>query len=324
MDNPVAIYFCGIFIYWHGLIMALAGLCAAACAVLLRKARGESAKDILFIALTGFVPSMVLGRIFYCYFMQEAFADKSQMLKIGDGGIAFYGFAAGYVITIILYCLVRRINLLQMLDDAAPAAAVGICIGRIASFFSGDDLGRAVENENLQHLPIAVFSAERGEWNLAVFTFEAIAALVIFALLAAMLWLKGTKHIVIRDGDIVLMFMLLYGIPQTVFESMRMDSLFLISLGFVRISQVISIIVATVPFVLFSIRSAKKGVTAFHWIIWAVCLCGIALAFWMEFCMTSATAVRNYTVMSICLADYLLSGVALYLSAALPKLSDGD
>lgn len=316
MDNPVAVYFCGIFIYWHGIIIALAAICAAACAALLRRAQGESAKDILIIALAGFVPAMAAGRAFYCYFMQESFASGSQMLRLGDGGVALYGTAVGYLVTILVYCAVKKKNTAQMLDAIAPATALGICIGRMASYFSGDDVGRAVQNEKLWNTPFAIYSAESGEYELAVFALEALTALVIFGVLIIFCFISGSKKINVKNGDIACLFLLMYGITQTVYESMRGDSLFLISLGFVRISQIISIILATVSFVIFSIRSAKKGLTWIHWTIWSLCLACIALAFWMEFCMTSATAVRNYTIMSLCLAFYLFSGLALYLDAS--------
>lgn len=321
MVNTVALYFGGIFIHWHGIVMAVAALCTVLCAVLLQKSKGGSVKDIVLIALIGFIPSVIIGRVFYCYFMQESFTGFSQMLRFADGGTALYGFAAGYLLTIVIYCRRRRISIAQMLDIAAPAAAVGICIGRIASYFSGDDLGRAVANEKMQKLPYAVYSAETGEWNLAVFSFEAIAAFVVFAILIVFFTLKDSKALTIRDGDIALLFILLYGIPQTVFESMRSDSLFLISLGFVRISQIISILIATLSFVIFSIRSVKRGLSAFHFVVWGACLCCIGLAFWMEFCMTSVTAVRNYTIMCLCLAVYLFSGMAFYLDGCTPDES---
>jgi len=80
----------------------------------------------------------------------------------------------------------------------------------------------------------------------------------------------------------------------------------------VRISQVISILMSTAVFVIFSIRSAKRGVTHLHVLGWFFCLTRIALAFWMEFCITAETAVRNYTIMCLCLLFYMFVGLALY------------
>jgi len=318
MNNPVAIYFCGIFIYWHGIVMALAALTAVVCASMLKKAKGERVRDVIYIALFGFIPSMILGRVFYCYFMQDGFSDISQMLIVGDGGIALYGVAAGYLLTIIIYCAVRRQKISAMLDIVAPAAAAGICIGRLASYFSGDDIGRVVASESLQRFPIAVYSAEMGEWNYAVFVYEAAAALVIFCVLIGLFIFKNSKGMALKDGDIALLFLLLYGVTQTVFESMRGDALFLISLGFVRISQVISIILTTIPFIIFSIRSVKRGFTKLHIAIWLVCLGCIGLAFWMEFCITAATIARNYSIMNICLSIYLFSGMAFFMDSVSP------
>ena len=91
MDNPVAIYFGGIFIYWHGLIMALAVIVSMLCAVFFRKVRNESAVQLITAALIGFIPAILCGRAFYCYFSQESFSGSSEMLKINDGGTSLYG-----------------------------------------------------------------------------------------------------------------------------------------------------------------------------------------------------------------------------------------
>jgi len=316
MDNPVAIYWSGVSVYWHSVIIALAAAATLICASVLYKARGGSFVDIGLAALLGFIPSMELGRIYYCYFAQEGFSSSQEMYQLGKGGYALYGVMAGYMLTIWLYSILVKKKTAAMFDAIAPAAALGIAIGRFASYFSGDDFGRAVTDPEKQHFPIAVYSYSRNEWNLAVFSFEAIAALVVFIALLALFNQKGSKDFLYRDGDTALMFLLLYGIPQTVFESMRNDSLFLISLGFVRISQVISILLATLAFIIFCVRSGKKGLTNLHYIVWVLCLGCIALAFWMEFCITNETAVRNYTIMSLCLLFYMFIGLALYFDGS--------
>lgn len=316
MDNPVAVYLGGIFIYWHGLIIALAVIAAMLCAVYFRKNQGESIAQLIFAMLIGFIPAVLCGRIFYCYFSQESYSSFSEMLKINDGGSSLYGAAAGFIAAIGIYCYVKKIDFLRLVDALAPAAVIGIFIGRLSAYFSGDDTGRTVANERFQHFPYAVFSDVRGEWNLAVFNFEAIAAAIIFAVLLYLIFIESenTKH-----GDIALLFIFMYGITQTVFESMRSDSLFLITLGFVRISQVISILIATFAFIIFSIRSAKRGLSLLHIGGWLVCAGCIALAFWMEFCMTTANSVRNYVIMSLCLAVYLFFGLALYFDGNAAK-----
>lgn len=315
MDNPVAIYFGGIFIYWHGLIMALAVIVSMLCAVFFRKVRNESAAQLITVALIGFIPAILCGRAFYCYFSQESFSGFSEMLKINDGGTSLYGAAAGFLIAVGIYCAVKKIDFLSLLDSFAPAAAIGIFIGRLSSYFSGDDIGRAVTNEKLQKYPFAVFFEERNEWNLAVFNFEAAAAAAIFVVLLYFIFIDNKKLAERSRGDIALLFIFMYGISQTVFESMRSDSLFLISLGFVRISQVISILLATFAFIIFSIRSAKKGLSWLHFTGWGICTGCITLAFWMEFCMTAANSTRNYIIMSLCLAVYLFFGLALYFDS---------
>lgn len=315
MDNPVAIYFGGIFIYWHGLLIALAIVAALVCAVLVRKIQNESITQLIISSLIGFIPAVVCGRIFYCYFAQGSFGSFGEMLKINDGGTSLYGAAIGFLASAGIYCAIKNIDFIKLMDSIAPAAAIGIFVGRLSSYFSDDDIGRTVLNSKFQKFPFAVFSDTRGEWNLAVFNFEACAAAIIFIVLLYSVLKDYEVSENIHKGNTALLFLFMYGISQTVFESLRSDSLFLISLGFVRISQVISIVLATFAFIIFSIRSAKKGLSWLHYTGWGICLGCIALAFWMEFCMTAANATRNYIIMSLCLAVYLFFGLALYLDS---------
>lgn len=316
MENSVAVFLNGAPVYWHSVIIAIAVAAAIACASLLRTGQTGSPSDIWSVALIGFLPAMLLGRVYYCYFAQESFSDRSEMYRLGMGGYALYGVMAGYLLTALIFCRLKKKKLAPLLDAIAPAAALGIAIGRAASYFSGDDFGVTINDPELQRFPYATYSESRGEWSFAVFVFEAITALVVFAVLMLLFSRRDSARFRYRDGDVMLMFAFLYGVPQTVFESMRNDSLFLISLGFVRISQVISILMATVVFVIFSIRSAKRGVTRLHVLGWFFCLTRIALAFWMEFCITNDTVVRNYTIMSLCLLFYIFVGLALYFDGS--------
>ncbi len=316
MDNPIALQIAGVSVYWHGIIILIAALVTVIMAALLHRSQGGSAHEILTVIVVGFIPAFVLGRIYYCHFAQAGFSDKSKMAVLGSGGIALYGIIAGYIIIAIVYCLICKKPFAKLADAAAPAAALGIAIGRSASFFSKDDIGRSVTDENMQHLPFAIFTESQNEWRVAVFIFEAAAALIICAVLLAVFYrLNSVEQSRMKRGDIALLFLLFYGVSQTVFESMRSDSMLLISLGFVRIAQVISIILATVVFVIFSIRSAKKGVITLHYAGWVLCLLAVALAFWMEFCITSANVVRNYTLMILCLTFYMLTALAMYFDS---------
>ena len=93
-------------------------------------------------------------------------------------------------------------------------------------------------------LPIAVCN-EYGEWQLAVFLFAALTALVL---------LFYAMRVKAGSGERMLSALLLYACCQVVLESLRMDSC--LKVGFVRVSQVIS---AVVILGITAIRAYRSG-----------------------------------------------------------------
>jgi len=215
-----------------------------------------------------------------------------------------------------VYAIARRMDELPRdLDSVAVAGAAAICIGRLSAFFSNDDMGMVIKNESAQFFPLCIYNENTGEWKLSVFVFEAAAAAIIFCLLLAAskrLAKSGSSRF---DGDLAALFLLSYGSFQAVLESLRSDSLYMVSLGLVRISQLISAIAIAAGVVWLSIKGIKeKTMPLAVWIIlWVVQLALLALAFVMELTLTSETLVRGYAVMSGCVLTVAASAWLTWL-----------
>ena len=117
------------------------------------------------------------------------------------------------------------------LDEIACPGLLAVAVCRLGEWTVGEGVGTWIENPMLMRLPFAVCN-EYEEWQLAVFLWAALAALI---LMASMLRVQGGK------GERVLSALLLYACCQVVLESLRMDSC--LKMGFVRVSQVISALV---------------------------------------------------------------------------------
>lgn len=307
-------------LYWHGIILAFAIAAAVFLFCVLRIMQNGKLTGALWIAAVSIPAGIVIARLVYWLHRQDQYEGvKDAFLKMSDGGYCLFGAAAGVVIVIIIFCLFSKEKaLLKTFDAAAPAAALGICIGRLAAFFSTSDRGKIVENHKLKRLPFAIWEPAQERWGVAVFIFEAAAALVICVITVVIFTLTYSKlGKNRRQGDTALIFILLYCSAQCVLESLRDDSLYFIVLGFVRISQVYSAVLVFAVLVIMSIRVLKKyGFKPVMPCVWAVCLALLGIAFYMELRMTSEVYVRNYVIMTACMAVVALTGFVMYALTA--------
>ena len=195
-----------------------------------------------------------------------------------------------------------------MLDAMSISGCAGIAVGRLASLFNSSDRGQVVEN--LKSLPFVypVTNAVSGalEYRLATFMLQAMVALAVFVILAVF-YLKGRDRL--KDGDVCLIFLLVYCASQVVLDSTRYDSLFFRSNGFVSIVQVFSALGLGLVITLFSIRMVKAtGFKGWYVILWILIACSIGGAGFMEYYVQrhGDQAAFAYSVMSGCLAVIVL------------------
>lgn len=318
--ESIALYFSFGVLYWHGIVVALAVAATVFLFCVLRVMQNGKLTPALWISAAAIPVGALLARLVYWVHRQEQYEGvKDAFLKMADGGYCLYGAAAGVVIVIAVFCIFTKEKCLaETFDAAAPAAALGICIGRLAAFFSTSDRGKIVENHKLQRLPFAIWEPTKEHWGVAVFIFEAAAALVICVItlvIFALTYSKlGKKR---RCGDTALIFILLYCSAQCVLESLRDDSLYFIVLGFVRISQVYSAVLVFGVLLIMSIRLIKKyGFKPVMPFIWVACLALLGIAFYMELRMTSEVYVRNYVIMTVCMTLVAAAGFTMYVLTA--------
>ena len=190
--------------------------------------------DHLDLALAAVPAALIGARLAYClsrfsfYFVEMG---PLSVLRVWEGGCMLYGAALGALLAGAFVAKRRGASIAATLDEMAAPGMLAVMICRLGEWGTGEGVGMWIESEGLMRLPFAVMN-EYEEWQLAVFLFEALAALVI---LLALLRAKQAS------GERILSALLFYACCQVMLESMRMDSC--LKIGFVRISQVISAVV---------------------------------------------------------------------------------
>lgn len=302
-------YYGSMEVYWHAIVLAAALAGGVLLAWLFRIAqlpwkRGGKGGMWLVTALT-LVFGTFISRGMYCYFKPETVDNGiSDFFNFKKGGFTLYGAIFGAVIAVYLTKLiVRKVKVAELFDALSPAAALVICVGRCASFFSHEDLGQVMDNEKFQCLPFAVYNESDGFWHTAVFSFEAAAAALAFVVSVVVFVICYGRKKPVATGRTFVAFSAVFTAGQCLFESMRTDSVYLRSLGFVRFNQAFSAIVLFAFFIWMAVMAIKKqGFKIWMPIMWLVVAGCFALAFYKEFRLTSGTMVSSHIIMGICLA----------------------
>ena len=314
--NPIAFILENTTIYWYSVILALSvltGVCIfmACCRYADLRPLHAAATVILSVVL-----SLLLSRLVYWYCRATSFSSWAQALTTpATGKLALAGVFAGCVLAILI--LKKPFGeTAKLLDCMSIAGCAAIGLGRLGNFFTTADRGQImVEMISLPWAyPVLNSTSGELEYRLATFMLQAIIAGLLFTALAVLFfWPKARKHV--PQGDIGLLFLMIYCGSQIILDSTRYDSLYLRSNGFVSMVQVMAAVVLAACIVWISIRAVKvRGLQKWMYLYWAAFAGLFGLAGYMEYYVQrhGRLAFFSYDVMEHCLVIILVLGILLW------------
>mgnify|MGYP003802406817 CR=1 FL=1 len=238
--NSVALEIFGIKIAWYGIIISLGILLGIYVATIRARQEGLYDDVILDLGLIA-VPLAVIGaRLYYVIFKWDYYGkNPGQILNIRGGGLAIHGAIIVGVLTGYIFCKYKGIRFFQIADICAPSIILGQAIGRWGNYFNQEAYGRptnlpwAIEIKGTLVHPTFLYESL---WNFAVFIF--------------LLWYTRRRK---YEGQIFLLYLILYSIGRFFIEGLRTDSLML---GPLRVAQLVSI--AAIIFSLILMKVLKE------------------------------------------------------------------
>ena len=308
----------GTFIYWSSVILTLAALTAIAmfAAVYIGKSG-----DLVGLSVTvpvAMVASLVLSRLIHWYCRADSYESMHAALTdYSKGGYALMGVFIACIAVAALLRLIRVVkNLPQMYDSMAIGGGFGIAVGRLASLFNASDRGMALPDSVGFPFAFPVTNSVSGalENRLATFMIQAGIVGALAVLLLVYMFISKIARRKIADGDVFLIFLLVYGASQIICDSTRYDSLFLRSNGFISIVQILGLVALLVPIVVFSVRAVKNmGIKWFHFVSWLLILSMMGLSGYMEYYVQrhGNEALFAYTLMACGLIVIVLTTLVL-------------
>jgi len=232
----------------------------------------------------------------------------------GDGYVLL-GVFIGCMASVLLTKYIGIHNQIPaVLDCMCIAGSAGIAAGRLSCFFNVSNRGKVIDSAFFSLWVQPVNNAVTGivEQRLATFLIQSGVASILFLFL--MLFERYCKQR--KNGDVALLFSLIYCSSQFVLDSTRYDSLKLRSNGFISIVQIASMLVlivcvAIVMRKLINVRGFKKSY---------ILLCGLMIgliisAAYMEYFVQrySNRAGFAYGIMSISLCGVVAITLFAYI-----------
>ena len=253
MDKSFSVF--GRDIAWYGVIICFGIILAVTYALLRAKYTEKISVDSLTDLAFFLVFFGILGaRLYYVIFEFDKYVVTGKgffgnilgtlenAVAVWEGGLAIYGAIIAGFVTILIFCKIKKLNLMKVLDLAAPAVMIGQLIGRWGNFVNVEAYGAETTLPWRMgiHTPSQRFenAAELGIWKSEIyvhptFLYESLWNLLGFVI--ANLIYRKKKY----NGQIFYFYLGWYGFGRMLIEGLRADSLYL---GPIRISQLIGLV----------------------------------------------------------------------------------
>lgn len=251
-----SITFFGTSVHWYGVLIALGLTLAVIVCLQLGKKHGVSA-DVIFDAVIFGAPAGIIGaRLYYVIFSWDYYKDHlSEIFMIWNGGLAIYGGVILAVVVGLIYCRVRKINPLKLMDLGGIGFPIGQAVGRWGNFVNREAFGGPAGDNVLFRMKL--YTEDMLTWAQVhpTFLYESLwnICTVVF-----LIWLIKRKKF---DGQVFWTYILTYGIGRFWIEGLRTDSLYI---GNFRVSQLLALItaVAATVIIVYNLIKVKKQQTA--------------------------------------------------------------
>lgn len=195
----------------------------------------------------------ILGKLFYVGLLFQKVWPRfgaEALLRLKAAEFSFFGGGVGVILALALTAKLTGQKIKPFLSAFAPCGALLAAGFRAAEYFHGMlGAGSYMESSAFTRFPFAVAN-QWGEWHLAVFTLETLAALIISLFFA----LRKREELIpgLRMERVIFYLCM----TQIFFESLRNQCM---RWGFVRIEQVLcgAIVVGLIVYGCFQIKGLK-------------------------------------------------------------------
>jgi len=245
--DPVLIRLGPIALRWYGLMYVL-GLTAAFFMIKTRAAARnvalaiEDLHDLILYAAFGVILGGRLGYVLF-YNLSYYLEHPAKLLAVWEGGMSFHGGLLGVIMAAGIFCWRKGYAFYSLADLAAPAAPIGLGLGRIGNFINGELFGRVTD------VPWCMVFDRTGGGPLCRHPSQLYEALLEGLLLFVVLWVLGRRPR--PPGTLFWVFIAGYGACRSFVELFREPDAHLgLLAGVLSMGQLLSLPMLVLGFVM--------------------------------------------------------------------------
>lgn len=259
---------------FYGIIIVLGAIVGGFVAAREARRRGEN-PDRIWDGLIYVVIAGIIGARLYHVFSIPAGCNENvpmcgwpwyqnhpvDALLIWNGGLGIFGAVLAGALVVFIYVRRNKLSLGRYLDIAAPALLLGQAIGRWGNFVNQELYGPpttlpwgiaidAVHRYGV-YTDLNQYPVETTFFH-PLFLYESLLNLIGFIVLA----IVARKWQRVKDGDLILLYMIWYGVVRAIVESFRFDAW---TIGSIATAQWISIVLIVIGVVGLVIRHRPRA-----------------------------------------------------------------
>lgn len=211
----------GLEIHWYAVCILLGVLFAVLAGVREGKKIGIPS-EYIYTGVVIVLPCSILGaRIWWDLFNLDKIHSFVDVIAIWDGGLAIQGGILAALLSIFIYCRVRKFSFYRILDVVAPGFLIGQIFGRWGNFCNHELYGPVVKNVELFKSLLPNFITENmyisGAYRHPTFLYE--SALNLVGLILMLVARRKIKKM--ESGDLIGGYLIWYGMVRIFTEILR-------------------------------------------------------------------------------------------------------
>ena len=229
---PTGFFIGSFYIHFYGIILMLGAVAAAFLADWLAKKRGFQSDfvwDALIWVLIGGIIGARLWHVFtpppsmveLGYTTSYYLTHPLDLINTRLGGLGIPGAVIGGLLALYWYCKRKKLSFLAWADIASPAVALGQAIGRWGNFVNQELYGKPSTLPWAIKIDHPVTGYTQYSTFHPLFLYESLWNLLNMGVL---LWLGFKKKDWLKEGDLLLIYMIGYPLGRFLLEFLRLDS----------------------------------------------------------------------------------------------------
>ncbi|MGI6767296.1 MAG: prolipoprotein diacylglyceryl transferase [Lentihominibacter sp.] len=243
--NPVAFTIFNIDVMWYAIMITTGIIICVIVSSLRAQKHGMTADNVLNLAIITVPVGIIGARLYYIVFNWDLYAgDFLKMINFREGGLAIHGGLIFGMAMGALLCYIWKIRPLNALDLVVPSIALAQSIGRWGNYFNSEAHGGSTD------LPWAVYIDGIGYHP--TFLYESIWCLLLFFLL---IYVDNHRKF---EGQVLLLYGILYSLERFFVEALRTDSLMIGPFKQAQLLSLTVIVVFTLIYVIMWKRNKRK------------------------------------------------------------------